>query len=116
MIGRSAEFHGAAPGSGIYAAEVFCGLPTGGAADAVSDAFAWLAREKVAVIHVRLGGPSNAILETVVRRVVARGRSVDELARSAVDLGTAGLDPIYGYGLVGADLAPAVRLAGVRAR
>jgi subtilisin family serine protease len=211
MIGRSAEFHGAAPGSELYAADVFCGLPTGGAADAVSDAFAWLARQKVAVINVSLVGPSNAILEAVVRLVVARGhlivaavgndgpaapplypasypgvigvtgvdtrhrvlleacrgsqvkfaapgadmsaakssqtfdlvrgtsyaapivasllaatlrepdkeaaaRAVDELARSALDLGTAGLDPTYGYGLVGADLAPAVRLAGVRAR
>ncbi|MDB6106038.1 MAG: hypothetical protein JWO52_6037 [Gammaproteobacteria bacterium] len=211
MIGRSAEFHGAAPGSELYAADVFCGLPTGGAADAVSDAFAWLARQKVAVINVSLVGPSNAILEAVVRLVVARGhlivaavgndgpaapplypasypgvigvtavdtrhrvlveacrgsqvkfaapgadmsaakssqtfdlvrgtsyaapivasllaatlrepdkeaaaRAVDELARSALDLGTAGSDPTYGYGLVGADLAPAVRLAGVRAR
>jgi hypothetical protein len=211
MIGRSAEFHGAAPGSELYAADVFCGVPTGGAADAVSDAFAWLARQKVAVINVSLVGPSNAILEAVVRLVVARGhlivaavgndgpaapplypasypgvigvtavdtrhrvlveacrgsqvkfaapgadmsaakssqtfdlvrgtsyaapivasllaatlrepdkeaaaRAVDELARSALDLGTAGLDSTYGYGLVGADLAPAVRLAGARAR
>jgi hypothetical protein len=211
MIGRSAEFHGVAPGSELYAADVFCGSPTGGAADAVSDAFAWLAREKVAVINVSLVGPSNAILEAVVHLVVARGhlivaavgndgpaapplypasypgvigvtgvdtrhrvlveachgpqvrfaapgadmsaakssqtfdlvrgtsyaapivasllaaslrepdkeaagRAVDELARSALDLGTAGMDSTYGYGLVGADLAPAVRLAGVRAR
>jgi subtilisin family serine protease len=210
MIGRSAEFHGVAPGSELYAADVFCGLPTGGAADAVSDAFAWLAREKVAVINVSLVGPSNAILEAVVRLVVARGhlivaavgndgpaapplypasypgvigvtgvdtrhrvlieacrgsqvkfaapaadmsaakssqtfdvvrgtsfaapivasllaatlrepdkeaaaRAVDELAHRALDLGTAGIDPVYGYGLVGADLAPAVRLAGARA-
>ena len=211
MIGRSAEFHGVAPGAELYAADVFCGVASGGAADAVSDAFAWLAREKVAVINVSLVGPSNAILEAVVRLVVARGhlivaavgndgpaapplypasypgvigvtgvdtrhrvlveacrgpqvrfaapgadmsaakssqtfdvvrgtsyaapivasllastlrepdkeaagRAVDELAHGALDLGTAGMDSTYGYGLVGADLAPAVRLAGVRAR
>jgi subtilisin family serine protease len=211
MIGRSTEFHGVVPGSELYAADVFCGLPSGGAADAVSDAFAWLAREKVAVINVSLVGPSNAILEAVVRMIVARGhlivaavgndgpaapplypasypgvigvtavdtrhralveacrgsqvkfaapgadmsaaksaqtfelvrgtsyaapivasllaaslrepdkeaaaRAVDELAHSALDLGAAGMDSTYGYGLVGADLAPAVRLAGARAR
>ena len=211
MTGRSAEFHGAAPGSELYAADVFCGLPTGGSADAISDAFAWLARQKVAVINVSLVGPSNAILEAVVRLIVARGhlivaavgndgpaapplypasypgvigvtgvdtrhrvlieacrgpqvkfaapgadmsaakssqtfdlvrgtsyaapivasllaatlrepdkeaavRAVDELSRTALDLGTAGMDTTYGYGLVGADLAPAVRLAGAKAR
>ena len=211
MTGRSAEFHGAAPGSELYAADVYCGLPTGGAADAISDAFAWLARQKVAVINVSLVGPSNAILEVVVRLIVARGhlivaavgndgpaapplypasypgvvgvtgvdtrhrvlieacrgpqvkfaapgadmsaakssqtfdlvrgtsyaapivasllaatlrepdkesaaRAVDELAHTALDLGTAGMDTTYGYGLVGADLAPAVRLAGEKAR
>ncbi|MFL6606362.1 MAG: S8 family serine peptidase [Steroidobacteraceae bacterium] len=211
MIGRSADFHGVAPGAELYAADVFCGLPTGGAADAISDAFAWLVREKASVINVSLVGPSNAILEAVVRLVVSRGhlivaavgndgpaapplypasypgvigvtavdtrhrvlveacrgsqvkfaapgadmsaarssqtfavvrgtsyaspivasllsamlrhpdkeaaaRAVDELAHSALDLGTAGLDTTYGYGLVGADLAPAVRLAGGRAR
>jgi subtilisin family serine protease len=211
MIGRSAEFHGVAPGSELYAADVFCGLPTGGAADAVADAFAWLARGRVAVINVSLVGPSNAIVEAVVRMVVARGhlivaavgndgpaapplypasypgvvgvtgvdtrqrvlveacrgtqvefaapgagmsaakssqtfdlvrgtsyaapivasllaallrepdkdaaaRAVDDLAHSALDLGSAGRDPIYGYGLVGADLAPQAQLAGARAR
>jgi len=211
MIGRSAEFHGASPGSELYAADVFCGLPAGGAADAVADALGWLARQKVAVINVSLVGPSNAILEAVVRLVVARGhlivaavgndgpaapplypasypgvigvtavdthhrvlieacrgpqvkfsapgadmsaakstqtfelvrgtsyaapivasllagalrepdkegaaRAVDDLARSAQDLGAAGMDSTYGYGLVGAALAPGVRLAGSRAR
>jgi hypothetical protein len=211
MIGRSADFHGVAPGAGLYVADVFCGLPTGGAADAISDAFAWLARQRVAVINVSLVGPSNAVLEAVVRLLVARGhlivaavgndgpaapplypaaypgvigvtavdtrhrvlveacrgsqvmfaapgadmsaakssqtfavvrgtsyaapivagllaarlrepdkgaaaRAVDELAHDALDLGTAGMDTTYGYGLVGADLAPAVRLAGGRAR
>jgi hypothetical protein len=30
MVGRAASFHGAAPGSELYAADVFCGLPTEG--------------------------------------------------------------------------------------
>ena len=46
----------------------------------------------------------------------AAAHAVDELARSALDLGAAGMDSTYGYGLVGADRAPAGRLAGARAR
>jgi len=73
MIGRSSRFHGAAPGSELYAADVYCGLPTGGAVDAVAEAFSWLVREHVAVINVSLVGPPNVMLENVVRLVVARG-------------------------------------------
>jgi subtilisin family serine protease len=73
MIGRSPRFHGAAPGSELYAADVYCGLPTGGAVDAVAEAFSWLVREHVPVINVSLVGPPNVMLENVVRMVVARG-------------------------------------------
>jgi subtilisin family serine protease len=208
MIGQSLQFHGAASGADLYSADVFCGSPTGGAADAVADAFAWLAREQVAVINVSLVGPPNATLQTVVRLVIARGhlvvaavgndgpaaaplypasypgvigvtgvdghhrvlveacrgpqvklaapgadmsaakstqtfelvrgtsyaaplvagllatllpepgkeaaaQAVDQLEREAMDLGKAGPDTTYGYGLVGAELAPQPRLAGV---
>jgi subtilisin family serine protease len=210
LVGQSEQFRGAAAGSELYAVDVFCGLPTGGAADAVADAFAWLAREHVAVVNVSLVGPPNATLEAVVRLVVGRGhlvvaavgndgpaakplypasypgvvgvtgvdtrhrvlieacrgpqvkfaapgadmsaaksaqtfelvrgtsyaapfvagllsaslhepdkeaaaRAVEDLAHRAVDLGAAGIDPVYGYGLVGADLAPQTRLAGAHA-
>ena len=210
MVGRSERFHGAAPGSELYAADVFCGLPTGGAVDAVADAFGWLVHERVPVINVSLVGPANAMLESVVRMVIARGhivvaavgndgaaapplypaaypdvvgvtavdarrrvlveaergkqvkfaapgadmsaasphqtyamvrgtsfaspivagllaaemagpdkgaaeRAIADLARRAVDLGAPGLDPVYGYGLVGADLRPEPALARVRA-
>jgi hypothetical protein len=73
MIGRSSRFHGAAPGSELYAADVYCGLPTGGAVDAVAEAFSWLVREHVPVINVSLVGPPNVTLENVVRLVIARG-------------------------------------------
>ena len=211
MIGRSVDFHGAAPGAELYAADVYCGSPTGGAVDAVADAFSWLARERVAVINVSLVGPPNVTLEAVIRMVVARGhlvvaavgndgpaapplypasypgvvgvtavdthrrvlfeagrgpqvrfaapgadmsaaksvqtfglvrgtsfaapivagllaerlqepdrqaaeRAVDDLAHRAVDLGAAGPDPVYGWGLVGGDLAPQPRLSAAGAR
>jgi subtilisin family serine protease len=76
MIGRSPRFHGAAPGSELYAADVYCGLPTGGAVDAVADALAWLVREHVPVINVSLVGPPNVMLENVIRLVIARGHVV----------------------------------------
>jgi len=200
MVGRSADFLGSAPGAELYAVDVYCGMPTGGAADAVAEAFSWLAHERVPVINVSLVGPANVTLETIVRLVVARGhlivaavgndgpaapplypasypgvvgvtavdahrrvlfeagrgpqvhfaalgadiaaaksvqafelvrgtsfaaplvagllaarlpgpdpagaqRVVEELGREAVDLGAVGVDPVYGHGLVGADLA-----------
>jgi hypothetical protein len=211
MVGRSAEFHGAAPGDDLFAADVYCGLPTGGSVEAVAEALAWLVHERVAVINVSLVGPPNVVLEAVVRQVIANGfiivaavgndgpaaaplypaaypgvvgvtavdahrrvlveaergpqvrfaapgadmvaakspqgfaavrgtsfaaplvacllaaqlrapdtaaaqRAISDLADRAVDLGARGVDPVYGYGLVAADLGPDIRLAGLRAR
>jgi subtilisin family serine protease len=75
-VGRSEKFHGAAPGAALYAADVYCGLPTGGAVDAVADALAWLARERVPIMNVSLVGPANVTLEHIVRIVIARGHLV----------------------------------------
>ena len=47
---------------------------------------------------------------------MAAARVISELASHAVDLGAHGLDPVYGYGLVAADLGPDIHLAGLRAR
>jgi subtilisin family serine protease len=57
----------------LYSADVYCGVPTGGAVDSVAAAFGWLARERVAVINVSLVGPRNALLERVVNALVSRG-------------------------------------------
>ena len=76
MVGSSDKFHGAAAGAELYAADVYCGLPGGGAVDAVADAFAWLAQEEVPVINVSLVGPPNLMLENIVRRVIARGQII----------------------------------------
>jgi subtilisin family serine protease len=73
MVGRSELFHGAAPGAELFAADVYCGLGTGGAVDAVVDGIAWIARQRAPVINVSLVGPRNVTLENVVRVVIARG-------------------------------------------
>jgi subtilisin family serine protease len=62
--------------SEIFAADVYCGEPAGGAVDAVAAAFGWMSREKVAVINVSLVGPRNALLERVVSALVARGHVI----------------------------------------
>jgi subtilisin family serine protease len=76
LVGKSDPFSGAAPGAELFAADVYCGLGSGGAADAVVDAIAWIARQHVAVINVSLVGPKNMLLENVVRLVIARGHVI----------------------------------------
>ncbi|MGH8176156.1 MAG: S8 family serine peptidase [Steroidobacter sp.] len=76
IAGAGENFHGAAAGAQLFAADVYCGLATGGAIDAIADAFAWLSRERVPVINISLVGPPNALLEQIVRIVSARGHIV----------------------------------------
>lgn len=60
----------------IFAADVYCGETFGGAVDAVSAAFGWMARERVAVINVSLVGPRNKLMERVVKALVSRGHLI----------------------------------------
>lgn len=73
MVGRSPRFGGAMPGAALYAADVYCGEPTGGAVDAIAEALEWLAEQRVPVINVSLVGPPNGLLLRVIARLVARG-------------------------------------------
>ncbi|HTV78246.1 MAG TPA: S8 family serine peptidase [Steroidobacteraceae bacterium] len=211
MVGRSGDFHGAAPGAQLYAADVYCGLASGGSVEAVAEALSWLVQERVAVINVSLVGPANATLAAVVHLVIERGciivaavgndgpaapplypasypgvvgvtavdahrhvlieaargpqvrfaapgadmvaaksprgfdavrgtsfaaplvacllaerhlqpdkadalRAIDELAHRAIAPGGRSPDRTYGYGVVGADLGPDLRLAGLQLR
>lgn len=76
LVGHSEVFHGVRPDAELYAADVFCGRPTGGAVDALVAAFGWLVQEKVAVINVSLVGPKNAMLERVIGDLIDRGHVV----------------------------------------
>jgi len=66
LAGAGGEPSSGARNTEIFAADVYCGTPTGGAADALIEALAWLARERVPVINVSLVGPPNALLERAV--------------------------------------------------
>lgn len=76
MVGEGRGFRGAAPGATLYAADVFCDQPTGGAVDAVADALSWLAQERVPVINISLVGPANRVLERVIAAMRARGHVI----------------------------------------
>jgi hypothetical protein len=91
LVGHGDHFNGAAVGAELYSADVYCGLATGGAVDAVADAFAWLSRERVPVINISLVGPANGLLEQVIRIVTARGHIVV----AAVGNDGPGAPPLY---------------------
>lgn len=63
----------AAPGAQIYAADIYGGVPTGGASSALVQALLWLSQEDVAVINVSLVGPRNRVVEAVITRMIAQG-------------------------------------------
>ena len=73
LAGYAANFTGAAPHAELFAADVYCGSPTGGSVDEAAAAFGWMAQQRVAVINVSLVGPRNALMERVVNTLVDRG-------------------------------------------
>jgi subtilisin family serine protease len=91
LVGHGDHFSGAAVGAELYSVDVYCGLATGGAVDAVADAFAWLSRQRVPVINISLVGPANGLLEQVIRIVTARGHIVV----AAVGNDGPGAPPLY---------------------
>jgi subtilisin family serine protease len=76
LIGRSEKFQGVQPDAELYAADVYCGRPTGGAVDALVAAFGWLVQEGVPVINVSLVGPKNLMLQRVIGSLIAGGHII----------------------------------------
>jgi subtilisin family serine protease len=62
--------------SELFAADVYCGSPAGGAVDAIATALGWLSAQQIDVINVSLVGPKNALLERVIATLVARGHLI----------------------------------------
>ncbi|MDB5747316.1 MAG: hypothetical protein JWP72_2164, partial [Massilia sp.] len=73
MVGRAERFRGAAPGARLYAADIYCDSPTGGSADKIAAALAWMAKGRVGVVNLSLVGPANATLGRTVAAMLARG-------------------------------------------
>lgn len=76
IAGHAGKFQGGAPGAELYAADIYCDRPTGGAMDDIAEAIGWIVGQKVPVINVSLVGPKNALLEDVVRAASARGHLI----------------------------------------
>lgn len=76
LVGGDRAFRGMQPGATLYAADVYCGEPAGGAAGDVARALAWMARQRVAVINVSLVGPANRLLERATAAMVKRGHII----------------------------------------
>lgn len=76
LVGEDRDFHGAMPGTTLYAADAFCGSAAGGAADDIARALAWLVEKQVPVINISIAGPKNALLEAAVRATLARGHAI----------------------------------------
>lgn len=73
MVGQSRAFRGVSPKASLYAADIYCNSGTGGSADKIAAALAWMARERVGVINMSIVGPPNQTLERVVGAMVKRG-------------------------------------------
>ncbi len=73
MVGQSEQFRGVAPRASLFAADIYCASGSGGSAERIAGALAWLAREKIPVINMSIVGPHNQTLERVVGAMVRRG-------------------------------------------
>ncbi|HEU4778473.1 MAG TPA: S8 family serine peptidase [Steroidobacteraceae bacterium] len=76
IAGSAGDFQGSAPHAELFAADVYCGLPTGGAVEAVAHALGWMAKERVPVVNVSLVGPRNALLERAMKVLLGRGHLI----------------------------------------
>lgn len=64
---------GEVAGAVLYAADIYCGEPTGGSVVQLVQALDWLASQEVGVMNLSLVGPDNPMLAQAVRRLSARG-------------------------------------------
>lgn len=76
LAGQSEGFRGAAPGAELYAADIYCEQPVGGAITRIAGALAWLAQLQVPVINISLVGPDNLILKNLISSLIAHGHIV----------------------------------------
>jgi hypothetical protein len=71
--GQAGDFHGVAPGSRIYVADVYGKTGAGGAASSVAEGIDWLVRKGVPVINVSLVGPPNTLMQAAVEAAIRKG-------------------------------------------
>lgn len=68
-----ASLTGAGKGAVLYSADVYGAGPTGGSAEAVVRALAWMAEVHAPVVNISLVGPANRPLQAAIEAVQKRG-------------------------------------------
>ena len=76
LVGRDGAFAGVQPAAELFAADVYCDQPDGGAAEDVARALAWMVRERVPVINISLVGPTNILMAKATQAVMRQGHLV----------------------------------------
>lgn len=73
IAGSAQQFSGVLPRARLYAADIYCASPSGGAAETIAGALNWMAVHKVPVINLSIVGPPNRTLERAVAALLRRG-------------------------------------------
>ena len=76
LVGRDGAFAGVSPESMLYAADVYCDRPAGGAAEDITLALAWMAEQRVGVVNISLVGPANRMLERALQAMTRNGHLI----------------------------------------
>ena len=76
LVGRDGAFAGVSPESMLYAADVYCDQPAGGAAEDITLALAWMAEQRVGVVNISLVGPANRMLERALQAMTRNGHLI----------------------------------------
>ncbi|WP_249138091.1 S8 family serine peptidase [Phenylobacterium montanum] len=76
IAGRGPKLAAAAPGARLVVADVYGSGPTGGSAEAIARALAFMAQQKVRVINISLVGPANLTVQAAVRASIAHGEMI----------------------------------------
>lgn len=114
LVGRDDAVQGALPQATLYAADVYCGAPDGGSAEAIAQALSWFAANRVAVANISLAGPPNAILAAAVGAFLRRGHAL--VAAVGNDGPAAGVEYPAGYaGVAGVTAVDAGRTVELEA-
>ncbi|HWH82896.1 MAG TPA: S8 family serine peptidase [Burkholderiaceae bacterium] len=76
LVGRDGVFAGVQPSAELFAADVYCDQPDGGAAEDMARALAWMVRERAPVINISLVGPPNMLMDKAIQAVIRQGHLV----------------------------------------
>jgi hypothetical protein len=76
LVGAGDGYQGVIPGARVFVADVFGSSATGGSAEAIVEALAWLDAQNVDVINMSLEGAANAMVQRVIAALQRKGRII----------------------------------------